>query len=1151
MVRGGAQHGRRVREQRPRRHGASRPRERGGTDSALPKALRRPYPIVAFDWDGTAVMSREEDATAVRELLERLLQQGVAVVVITGTKLQHVERQLSAISGPHKRRLYVCANRGSEVYSFDEASRPTLLWRREATPDENRKLTEIADVLRDTIRHKTGLDVEVVYGRLNRRKVDLIPEPEWRSPPKWAIGRLMQAVEARLRTAGLEGGLREAVDLARRMAREKGLPDARITTDGKYVEVGLTDKGDSIDWVMENLARPAGLLPGDVLVSGDEFGPVDGFPGSDYLMVTPQSAGAVFVSVGPEPNGVPPGVIHLGGGPTAFQRLLAEQVRAHEARATSHQPAAKPVRRQEQSTALPSTDETVGVDTTEANWALAESGFNPAREHEVESLFTVGNGYLGTRGSLPEGSPFSRPATFIAGAYTSKVGPGAWNSAPVPELAPAPDWARLEVVVEGRELRLDEGEIVDHHRVLDLERGVFRREWRQRDAEGRVTRVSYLRFASLADQHAVVESMIVSPENYSGRLAILALLDGRGPLVRNGAQAEGLEVATEVRVETVDGTPVVVMHPSGSPVRQAFAVESLFRAERFADNVAPTRRPVEEDGLLGDRWEWEAEIGQSYRVDKLMAVYTSRDVSEPARSAAEHLRELTAKGVEELLAAHEQAWRARWEAADVKVEGDGDAQTALRFAAYHLISAANPSDPRVSVAARDLTGEAYKGHVFWDTEIYMLPFYVHAYPTAARAVLTYRYNTLPAARRKAHEYGYRGALYAWESADTGEDVTPRYAISLQGEIVPILTGEQAHHISADVAYAVWRYWQATGDDAFLREAGAEILVETARFWASRVVRGDDGLYHIQKVVGPDEYHEGVDDNAFTNGLARWNLERAAEAVELLQRRWPSSGLALADSIGLGAQEPEEWLTIAAKLYTGFDPSTGLFEQFRGYFALEEVDLAALEPRMASMDVLLGREGIAASKVIKQPDVVMLLYLLWDQLPADAREANFRYYEPRCSHGSSLSPSIHALVAARLGDLRLAERYFRQSAEVDLANNMGNAALGVHMAAQGGLWQAAVFGLAGLAPSDDTFTLDPHLLPGWRSMRFPVQWRGRTLLVSIQQQPPVAEVALLAGGPLRIVVAQAPEREIGPGESYRARRVNSTWRSETGAKEAPR
>ncbi|MCL4765455.1 MAG: glycoside hydrolase family 65 protein [Hyphomicrobiaceae bacterium] len=682
--------------------------------------------------------------------------------------------------------------------------------------------------------------------------------------------------------------------------------------------------------------------------------------------------------------------------------------------------------------------------TSDPGWTLVEEGFTLTREHEVESLFALGNGYLGSRASLAEGSSLSAPATVVAGVYDVEAGS-------VPGLIVVEDWSQLSLTIGGERLRLDRGQNLEHRRILDMRQGILWREWRHQDGAGRITRFRSLRMSSLANRHLLIRCATLTPENYSGRVLIDAAMTGSAALI------------------TSRGTKV------------ALAV-----ADRVLD---PDGRVLGSTELMDGQQSLDVELGKTYRLDRVAAVHTSRDTPESDEAARSH----AARAVEYVsgeVDQHRAAWLARWNASDVQIEGDPVAQRALRFAAYHLLSSANPQDERVSVGAKGLSGPGYKGHVFWDTEIFMLPFYLLTYPEAARALLMYRFHTLAAARADAARRGYRGALYAWESADTGEDMTPPFAIAPDGEVVRILTGEQEQHISADVAYAVWNYWRATDDDRFLVDAGAEILVETARFWASRSTLEDDKRYHIRGVIGPDEYHEAVDDNAYTNGLAQWNLDAAAEVAEIFSERWPVQWQALSRRLGLADEEWRTWQQVARDLYTGFNERTGLFEQFHGYFDLEDIDLATYSTRTAPMDLLLGRERIAQSQVIKQPDVVMLVHLLWDRLPADVRKINFDYYEPRCGHGSSLSPAIHALVAARLGDTELAERYFHQSAEIDLANNMGNAANGVHVGALGGLWQATVFGFAGLRLiTEDGPECDPMLPSSWRSLSMRLQWRG--------------------------------------------------------------
>lgn len=762
-------------------------------------------------------------------------------------------------------------------------------------------------------------------------------------------------------------------------------------------------------WVKDALAAPRGIRPADVVLVGPPRALARGLSDASFAVVRLED-------------------------PRALPALLSAQAALH------------PV-------ALP------GWIESDPAWHLVEQGYVAEREHELESIFAIGNGYVGSRASLAEGGPLSSPATFVAGVYHL---PGPRE---VPELLRLPDWARLRGTVDGDVLRIDEGDILSHRRILDLRDGVLWREWRHTDPVGRVSTVRGLRVASFADRHVLLQSVTLTPENYGGHLCVESVLSG----TRVSHASSGATVALSIRSHIE--TP-----------------HAFLRRDDMGHAVRASERTVE-------TLELDVALGDTVRLDRVAVLHTSRDHARPIESSAQHLeRALDERGVEGLLADHRRAWRAVWEGADVHIDGDAQDQQSLRFAIYHLLSAVHPDDEAVSVGARGLTGGSYKGHVFWDTEIYMLPFYALSRPRAARSVLMYRYNTLEPARARAREMGATGALYAWESADTGEDVTPSSILAPTGEILPVYAGTQEQHISADVAYGVWQYWHASGDDAFLREAGAEILIETARFWASRAEEGEDGLLHLRGVMGPDEYHPSVDDNAYTNGMAAWNLEQAAEAVALSQARWPDALAALSERLELEPGEVSAWREIAGRLFTGFDPETGLFEQFRGYFELEPIDLAEYEPRTLPIDLVLGHERVRASQIVKQPDVLMLLWLLRDRFPRAVLEANFRYYDPRTAHGSSLSPPIHAALAARLGDSALALRYFRQTAEIDLANNMGNAAGGVHMAALGGLWQAAVLGIGGLSLSDPP-SLDPRLPAEWRAIRFGVEWRGDRVEVS--------------------------------------------------------
>jgi trehalose/maltose hydrolase-like predicted phosphorylase len=742
-------------------------------------------------------------------------------------------------------------------------------------------------------------------------------------------------------------------------------------------------------------------------------------------------------------------------------------------------------------------------------WLLTIDGWAPRHEPGIEAVFALVNGYLGTRAAVEEGSGASDPATFINGVFdtaTEEVAQAAATpehqiiAAPTPELVVAPDWSRLRISVEGGQLGVDSAELLEQRRTLDMRRGVLIREWRVRRG-GRTTRLRSLRFASLDDRHVLGQVLELTPEDWSGPVEVEAIVDG--DVTNDG----GVRHLIDHQTRRVDGGLLLTTATSERHIRLCFATTATLRRSEGGEAVsqdAPTST------ALVQRWRFEAARGQSYNMHKIVTVFTSRDDADPAARAAERLKEAVGTGMPALLEKSARAWAGRWASADVEIAGDEETQRKARFAIYHLIGCANPEDEYASPGARSLTGERYKGHVFWDTETFVLPFFVYTHPTTARSLLMYRYHTLPAALERAHIMGYRGALYAWESTDTGVDVTPPFVYNAAGERLEILTGSQEHHISADVAYGVWQYRRATQDEEFFLAAGAEMLLEIARFWASRAERGEDGRYHIRRVIGPDEFHEHAADNTYTNLMAQWVLRRGVETVEWLRKQQPKQWRELSERIGLEEAELAAWEEVAGGLVDNFDPESKLFEQHSGYFDLEDIDLRDFEPSTKPMDVLLGWSRLTRSQLIKQADVIMLLSVLGDEYPREVHEANFIFYEPRTTHDSSLSPSFHALAAARLGDLETARRYFERAANLDLDFSRGvTAAGGVHIAALGGMWHALVFGFGGMRVKDTGPRFEPHVPEDWQTLRFPVLWRGSQLRVAATDKG--ADVTTEPGG----------------------------------------
>src|SRR5690242_9608522 len=522
--------------------------------------------------------------------------------------------------------------------------------------------------------------------------------------------------------------------------------------------------------------------------------------------------------------------------------------------------------------------------TSDPQWLLIDEGFTLAREHETESLFAIANGYVGNRGSLAEGSPLSAPATFVAGVFEQFDSPGS-----VPELMVLPDWTGVRIWINGEPLSMQQGDVLQHRRILDFRRGILWREWRHRDPAGRITRIVAFRLASLPDRHLLLHSVSLTPENHTSMIRFESSMEADGAVS---------VLAPEWRARRDSARPNVLPLGLVVPGRDTTVAFGLTSQLLHSAPGAGCRTMRMDPGKIMEDCDIELEAGMQCHLHRIVSVFTSRDGGDPFKRSMDHLADVVPKGIDSAVWAHVSAWESRWKAADIEIEGDESLQRALRFAAYHLISAANPDDGRVSIGARTLSGPGYKGHVFWDTETYMLPFFIFTHPRAARALLEYRYHTLDAARNKALTSGFRGAMYPWESADTGDETTPKAVIAPNGEILKILNGEIEVHVTADIAFAIWQYWQNTGDDDFFLRYGAEIMLETARFWASRGTIENDGLYHIRHVIGPDEYHEDVDDDAYTNLMAAWNLRRGAETAKLLQEHWPERWQDLAAQLQL-------------------------------------------------------------------------------------------------------------------------------------------------------------------------------------------------------------------------------------------------------------
>nr|MDQ2897490.1 glycoside hydrolase family 65 protein [Actinomycetota bacterium] len=670
-------------------------------------------------------------------------------------------------------------------------------------------------------------------------------------------------------------------------------------------------------------------------------------------------------------------------------------------------------------------------------WTLVFDGVDPLLERVRESLLTLADGRLGTRGSVLVTSLADMPSVLHAGVYV--------GSGPETELLAGPRWNRVTVEL---------AETPTVRRVLDLHTGVLRQE--------------------LQSGEARLEALLLSSLALPATTAVRIRDRGFGIPMQRGLQPPG---AAAPEQGTGDGAEW--MRVLGSPGSIAAAVRETV------------------SGPAGDRV-----------LDRITAYEGDATGVADERRALRTLTRAQTLGFETLLGEHRHAWAARWENADVRVDGDPELQLAVRLALFHLMASVS-SEGDAAVGARGLTGSAYRGHVFWDSDVYVLPFLAATHPAAARAMLEYRIRRLPAAVHAARALGRSGARFAWESATSGEDVTPRSAPGRDGEVQPILTGELEEHIVADVAWAAQHYTDWTGDVAFARGPGRELLVQTARWWASRIELDEDERAHIRGVIGPDEYHERVDDNAYTNVMARWNLRQAAHAT--------------ADG-AVESSERHRWLELADSLIDGYDPQTGLYEQFAGFYTLEPLIVAEIAPhRPVAADQLLGAARTHAAQVVKQADVLMLHYLIPEEVADGSLGPNLLFYEPRTAHGSSLSVGVHATLLARAGRLDPALELLRLTARIDLDDIGQVTAGGVHLAAMGSLWRALSLGFAGLAPDENGLRVDPVAMPGIDALELRLRFRGSRVRVRVT----AGTAQISASPPITILVPGHDSHKVGP------------------------
>lgn len=731
-------------------------------------------------------------------------------------------------------------------------------------------------------------------------------------------------------------------------------------------------------------------------------------------------------------------------------------------------------------------------------WIVEEDVFDPRCTAKCESIFAQGNGYSNIRCALEENYIATHRGAFITGTFNKAM------PEEVTELPNLPDVTAMEFFVNGERFTMEQGTLQHYLRTLDLRSGEVRRTVQWISPAGTAMDLTFRRFVSLDNEHIAAFSVEITPTNRDVELVVESGISTRSTNTGSQHCAEG-----EMRM-LPGGMLRLTTHTCESQVPV-----SVHCLHKFSAAPAETLPVMERRRFVG-RYGFRLAKGQTLRIEKLTCYHTGRDLPftvygqqrgttnpDSVAAAGDRLAaQFADTGYDALFAASAAKWAAYWAEQDVQIESsDSFDQLGMRFALYHLNLMIKRDDDRVGIGAKGMTGEGYKGHSFWDTEMFLMPYYLLTDPAAARTLLGYRWRSLPGAFKKASENGYQGAMFPWESAwlDDGE-VTPLYGAAdvVTGKSIPILTGMIEHHITADIAWGVWLYYQATGDDTFMDSRGCELLVEIARFWASRVEwQEDTQRYEIKDVIGPDEYKEHVDNNAFTNYLAVFAMEQAVRCLEDMPTRWPEAFAKLNAKYDLPALA-QELRSKKAKVYLPQPNAEGIVPQNAQYLGLDAIDLSKYKSQQGVSSIYEDYSPIQMNQLMlsKQADLVMLLRIMPDLFDAETRRKNFAFYESRTLHDSSLSHGQHCVLAAWEGLDDMALDMYRHAIAIDLGPNMRSSDEGIHSASMGNVWQCVVCGFAGLEWHEGGLSLRNHLPASWQRAAFNIIWHGAKLHVEV-------------------------------------------------------
>ncbi|MEI7694056.1 MAG: beta-phosphoglucomutase family hydrolase [Chlorobium sp.] len=760
-------------------------------------------------------------------------------------------------------------------------------------------------------------------------------------------------------------------------------------------------------------------------------------------------------------------------------------------------------------------------------WNQTYTDYAVREEKLRETLTAVGNGYLGVRGAY-EGSSCSAhhyPGTYLAGIFNRVPSLVHDQTVYNNDFVNTPNWLPIEFRIGGGEFISPlEQKILSYRQNLNFHNGLMDRDIVIQDNLGRITSISSRRFASMDDPHRCAMKFTLKPVNYSATIEFRSSIDGR---VQNKNVARYSELASDhlEHVESFSEDDILMLHVRTNTSHYDIVTGIKTRILCHGKPASVQRSVIQEDRMISELFTLPLNPRKGVTLEKLASFHTSLDAksSNPVKAARLSLE--SEDSFDSLFKANAHAWEAIWKKADMVIEGDRVSQKLLRFHTYHMMCTASPHNPAIDAGmpARGLNGEAYRGHIFWD-EIFILPFFNRHFPEIARALLMYRYNRLGAAREYARNHGYKGAMYPWQTADDGvEDTQVIHFNPKSGSWGPDLSSLQ-RHVSIAVFYNTWRYIYDTDDTPFLNEYGAELMFEIARFWASiATFSPESGKYHIEGVMGPDEFHEslpgsgreGLKDNSYTNIMSVWLFDKAAEIGEKMD---PLTLKRIVSKIDLDLKEFKQWREISSNLNILIDED-GILEQFDGYNTLKELDWAhyhSLYGNIHRMDRILKAEGDSPDeyKVAKQPDVLMTFYTLSPgevaelltrvgyKVPDDMTlvRNNYAYYEPRTSHGSTLSKVVHSIISSYLSDgHEMAWKWFSEALKSDIKDTQGGTTQeGIHCGVMAGTLDTVTRYFAGISFYNEKINVHPNLPAQWKKLSLGVCFRKNRYEITIEK-----------------------------------------------------